>query len=141
MIQSTKLRRLLLFSLLMAGCKTASMPNKQQALLPERQRLEAGQPQSTETHQNIARAMFPDAPKKTQSADCFRTLTPEMTVQAVVQKCGRPDEEVGSGGVFIFVWHMPGGSSVSIGTPTLDRIGDVRYTNESGNSSSPLHGK
>jgi hypothetical protein len=93
MIQTMKPRRLLLFSLLMAGCKTAGMPDKQQALLPERQKLEAVQPQSTETHQNIARAIFPDAPQKAQSADCFSTLTPEMSVQAVVQKCGRRDEE------------------------------------------------
>jgi hypothetical protein len=141
MIQSMKLRRLLWFSLLVAGCKTAGMPDKQQALLSERQKLEAVQPQSTETHQNIARAMFPDAPKKTQSADCFSTLTPEMSVQAVVQKCGRPDEEVGSGGVFIFVWHMPGGSSVSVSTPTLERIGEVKYTKEPDNRSSPLHGQ
>ena len=136
-----KLRRLLLVSLLVAGCKTAGMPDKQHALLSERQKLQAVQPQLTETHQNIARAMFPDAPKKTQSADCFNTLAPEMSVQAVVQKCGRPDEEVGSGGVFIFVWHMPGGSSVSISTRTLERIGEVKYTKEPDNRSSPLHGQ
>jgi hypothetical protein len=135
-----KFRRFFLLSLLMAGCKKTSM-EKQQALLLDQQEPEASLPRSTETHQNIARAMFPNAPGKTKSVDCFRTLTPEMSVQAVVRKCGRPDEEVGSGAIFTFVWHMPDGSSVSIGTSTLERISEVKYTNESGNSSSLLHGK
>ena len=114
------------------------MPDKQQALLPERQKLEAVQPQSTETHQNIARAIFPDAPQKAQSADCFSTLTPEMSVQAVVQKCGRPDEEVGTDAIFTFVWHMPNGSSVAISTPTLEKIGEVRYDKQPGAGTPPV---
>jgi hypothetical protein len=135
------LRCLLLLSLFMAGCKTASVPDKRQGAQPEQQELEASLPQSTETHENIARAMFPSAPDKTQGVDCFRPLTPEMSVHAVVQKCGRPDEEVGSSGIFIFVWHMADGSSISISTATLERIGDVRRTDSSGKSSSLLRRK
>src|SRR6266851_2383730 len=133
MLQFSKIRHLFLFSVLTAGCKTASTPGKQQAPLPDRAKSEASPQESTETHWNIARAMFPAALPKTTNISCFRTLTPKMSMHAVVQKCGRPDEEVGSGGVFIFVWHMPAGLTVSISTPSLERIGDVKYTNESDN--------
>jgi hypothetical protein len=57
-----------------------------------------------------------------------------MSIYAVVQKCGRPDEELGSG-IFIFVWHLADGSTVSIGTPYLERIGRVQYTNAAGKTS------
>jgi hypothetical protein len=49
--------------------------------------------------------MFPNAPEKAQSAGCFRGLKPTMSINSVVQKCGRPDEELGSG-LYIFVWHF-----------------------------------
>jgi hypothetical protein len=56
---------------------------------------------------------------------------------AVVEKCGRPDEELGRG-VYIFVWHLADGSTVSVGTPYLERIGDIRWTDASGQTSSLL---
>jgi hypothetical protein len=61
----------------------------------------------------------------------FRSLTVKVSVSDVVEKCGRPDEELGSG-LYIFVWHMPAGSTVSIGTPHLERIGPVRLTDAFG---------
>jgi hypothetical protein len=75
--------------------------------------------------------MFPNGPEKAQSVACFRALKPEISMDAVVQKCGRPDEELGSG-IYIFVWHLVDGSTVSIGTPTLEKIRDIRYTDASG---------
>jgi hypothetical protein len=81
--------------------------------------------------QTIARAIFPDAPENRRSVDCFRALMPEMSMYIVVQKCGRPDEEFGSG-LYITVRHMTDGSSISINTPALERIGDVWYTDASG---------
>jgi hypothetical protein len=115
-------------------------PDKQQSSGPEQQRSNASPVQETETPHSIARAMFPNAPEKAQSAGCFRGLKPTMSIATVVQKCGRPDEELGSG-IYIFVWHLPDGSTISIGTTTLERIGDVRYTDPSGKNSSLLHGK
>lgn len=91
--------------------------------------------QKTDSAHSIPKALFPNAPEKTQSIDCFRGLAPDMSVYAVVQKCGRPDEELGSG-IFIFVWHLANGSTVSIGTPYLERIGHVHYTDASGKASS-----
>jgi hypothetical protein len=81
--------------------------------------------------ESIAKAMFPNAPDNKQDINCFRLLTGEVSVNDVVKKCGRPDQELGSG-LYIFVWHMPDGSYVSIGTPYLERIGPVRLTDASG---------
>jgi hypothetical protein len=53
------------------------------------------------TSQSIFKDLFPNAATKAQNAECFRSLTPEMSMYAVVQNCGRPDEEIG-GGVYIF---------------------------------------
>jgi hypothetical protein len=96
--------------------------------------------QNSSTPQSIARAMFPNAPEKAKSASCFRTLTPEMSMNTVVQKCGRPDEELGSG-IYIFVWHLADDSTVSVGTPYLEKIGDIRFTDASGKKSSLLNAK
>jgi hypothetical protein len=60
--------------------------------------------------QDVARTMFPNAPEKTQNVSCFRSLKRGMSIDAVVQKCGRPDEEVGSG-IYIFVWDFMDGSA------------------------------
>ena len=114
--------------------------DKQQSSEPKQQKLKVNPPQETDTPQGIARAMFPNAPEKTQSLGCFRALKPEMSMYTVVQKCGRPDEELGSG-IYIFVWHLADGSKVSIGTPYLERIGDIQVTDSSGKSSSLLHTK
>ena len=84
--------------------------------------------------------MFPNAPEKAKTVDCFRALTKEISIYTVVQKCGPPDEELGSG-IYIFVWHLPDGSSVNIGTPYLRGIGEIRYTDRTGNTSILLHAK
>jgi len=97
-------------------------------------------PSETETPQGIAKAMFPNAPEKAQSVSCFQALKPEMSMNTVVEKCGRPDAELGSG-LYIFVWRLADGSTVSIGTATLQRIGDVKYTDPSGKKSSLLHSR
>jgi hypothetical protein len=88
------------------------------------------QHQPQETPEAIAKAMFPNAPGNKQDINCFRSLTVKMSVNDVVEKCGRPDEELGSG-LYIFVWHMADGSVVSIGTPYLEKIGPVRLTDAS----------
>ena len=93
--------------------------------------------QDANTPQGIARALFPDAPEKAQTVSCFRALKPDLSMYAVVQKCGTPDEELGSG-VYIFMWHLADGSTVSIGTPYMEKIGDIRWTDASGQTSSLL---
>ena len=120
------IRHLLLLLVLLTACKTAGAPGQRQELRPQQQKSEVTPPQSRITPQSIPRELFPDAPEKTKSVDCFRTLTAHMSVYSVVQKCGRPDEELGSG-IYIFVWHMTDGSSIAMGTPSLDKIYDVKY--------------
>jgi hypothetical protein len=119
---------------------TKKLPVGQYSSGPDQQKSGTNAAQETETPQAIARAMFPIAPKKAQSVGCFRDLNPEMSMNTVVQKCGRPDEELGSG-IYIFGWHLADGSTVSIGTPYLERIGVVRYTDPSGKGSTLLQSK
>jgi hypothetical protein len=91
----------------------------------------------TVTPQSVVEEMFPNAPTKADSSECFRSLTPRMSIYMVVQKCGRPDEETGSG-IYIFVYHLRDGSTVAIGTSSLDRIDHVAYTDASRKSYSLL---
>ena len=63
-----------------------------------------------------------------------------MSMNEVVQKCGRPDEEVGSG-LYVFAYRLSDGSMVAISTSSLTRIDYVNYTDKSGKSSSLLRRK
>jgi hypothetical protein len=92
------------------------------------------------TPQTIARAMFPSAREKARSVECFRGFSRNAPVSAVVEKCGRPDEELGSG-VYIFVWYLADGSTISVNTPYLWRIDYINYTDASGRSGSLLSAK
>lgn len=99
------------------------------------------QPQTAPgTSRSVVQEMFPNAPKKEENGECFRSLTPQMSISMVVEKCGRPDEEIGSG-IYIFVYHLQDGSTVSIGTPSLNRIDYVVHTDASGKRTSLLPGK
>lgn len=49
----------------------------------------------------------------------------------VVRKCGIPDEHQGSG-IYIFVYHLNDGSKISIGTPDLKKLYDVKHIEKSG---------
>lgn len=122
-----------------AGLVPVNIAKKMSKVLKPVQ-TDSSPPQETSTPQNIARAMFPSAPDKAQSVECFRGFSHSTPVNAIVQKCGRPDEELGSG-VYIFVWHLADGSKVSIDTPYLSRIDYFRYTDASGKSVSLLNSK
>ena len=99
----------LILLLVMAGCQPK--PTPQSPGDPKSAQAKANtQPQSQPvTPQSIVKDLFPGAPEKVRDAECFRSLKPEMSVYAVVQKCGRPDEEVGSG-VYVFLYHLQDGS-------------------------------
>ncbi|MGO9862063.1 MAG: hypothetical protein ACLPLR_00505 [Terriglobales bacterium] len=122
--------RLVVLTLLFAlvGCQTTKVRESQkqatQSSAPARTETnaQANSPSQPVTPQSIVKDLFPVAPEKTQTVECFRSLTPEMSMYAVVQKCGRPDEEIGSG-LYVFVYHLHDGSTVSISTPDLAHIG------------------
>ena len=104
------------------------------------QHLRINLPRPASTPAGIVREMFPQAPDKVSEIGCFRSLTRDTPISAVVQMCGRPDEEVGSG-IYIFLYHLADGSSVAIGTPSLDRIYYVIHTDTLGKSTYLLDAK
>jgi len=136
----------LTLSLALVGCQTARAPErKQQATdntVPAKAETSgrSNPPSQPVTPQSVVKELFPNAHGKAQTAECFRSLTPEMSMYAVVQKCGRPDEEIGSG-LYVFVYHLHDGSTVGISTPYLTRIDYATYTDKSGKSSSLLRRK
>lgn len=90
--------------------------------------------------ESIAKPIFPGAPLKAQDIDCFRGFNHWTSVNAVVQKCGSPDEDLGSG-VYIFVWRLADGSTVTLNTPDLSRIDYFRFRYPSGKNGSLLDSK
>jgi len=84
--------------------------------------------------QSVVMQMFPHAPAKANSVACFRSLTHSMSMRYVVNECGRPDEEAGSG-IYIFIYHLQDHSTVVIGTRYLDRLDRASYTDASGKQS------
>lgn len=125
----------------LAGCQPAKV--QEQTATPVNPRHETkpiaeSKPTLPVTPQSIPKDMFPNAPEKTKNADCFRFFTPQMSIYMVVQKCGRPDEEVGSG-VYIFIYHLSDGSTVGVNTPDLNRIDYLTITDASGKRSAILN--
>lgn len=131
------IRIVLLFTLTTAACKTSNVSNKQQAPEPKQLKVETKSKKETVIRQGVIMNMFPKASEKAKTIDCFRSLKPAVSMDTVVRQCGRPDDVLGSG-IYIFVWNMTDGSRVLIGTPTLERIGDVRLSDPSGHHSSVL---
>ena len=56
---------------------------------------------------------------------CFPAFAPGNSMYKIVEKCGYPDEEIGSG-VYIFVYHLQHGS-VIISGPYLYRMDKIIY--------------
>ena len=80
---------------------------------------------------------IPDTPRKPA---CFRSLKPGMSMQAIVEKCDRPDEDTGSD-AYSFLYHMPKGRTVTVTTPRLKSIQTVSYTHGTGQHSLLLRGR
>lgn len=57
---------------------------------------------------------------------CLRTIKPAAPMKEIVEKCGRPDEDVGSD-KYQFVYRMLDGSVVTITTRSLLNIEEVTY--------------
>ena len=121
---------------LASHCDVATVALSTDATRPA---TEAQPPAAKVTPQSIVQEMFPNAPKKAKNGEYFRSFTPRMSIYMVVEKCGRPDEEIGSG-LYIFVYHLQDGSTVAIGTSSLNKIDHVAYTDSSGKSASLLSG-
>lgn len=71
-----------------------------------------------------------DAPPTARELRCFQSFHHSSTMRDVIQTCGIPDEDVGSG-LSIFVYHLTDGSTVAVGTPGIDQP-RLRITHSSG---------
>jgi hypothetical protein len=74
-------------------------------------------------HSRIA-YLFSWIPDKPRDPACFGSLQPGTSMKDVVEKCGRPDEDIGSEN-YEFRYHLPDGSTVNIRTVSLDSIQEV----------------
>lgn len=51
-----------------------------------------------------------------RTVETFRRIKPNMTMKQIREVCGTPDDDIGSG-IHIYVYKLPDGSAVRIGTP------------------------
>lgn len=83
---------------------------------------------------SVVEELFSYSPEKTQDIKCFRSLASGVSMREIVQRCGRPDEDAGSGD-YLFIYRLPDRSTVSIRTPYLKRVEQAIYTDPSGKQS------
>ena len=134
---------LICLSLILAGCsepqvkdaqKEASSPPPAQ---PVEKTADAIPPSATDTPESIVRKIFPNAPETARSIDCFRSFPRGISMYAVVDKCGRPDEEFGSG-IGYFRYDLNDGSRVYIRWTDINHIQQIENVEKSGKTTSLL---
>ena len=69
------------------------------------------------TEQSLAQQIPPTA----RTIEAFRRIEPQMSMKQVIDICGVPDEDTGSG-IHIYVYKLSDRSLVRIGTPDKKRL-------------------
>ena len=69
------------------------------------------------TEQALAQRIPPTA----RTIEVFHRIKPQMSMKQVIDICGVPDEDIGSG-IHIYVYKLSDGSLVRIGTPDKKRL-------------------
>src|SRR5436305_1919888 len=69
------------------------------------------------TEQALAQQIPPTA----RTIEAFRRIKPQMSMKQVIEICGVPDEDIGSG-IHIYVYKLSDRSLVRIGTPDKKRL-------------------
>jgi hypothetical protein len=69
------------------------------------------------TDQALAQRIPPTA----RTIEAFGRIKPQMSMKQVINICGVPDEDIGSG-IHIYVYKLSDGSLVRIGTPDEKRL-------------------
>jgi hypothetical protein len=69
------------------------------------------------TERTLARQIPPTA----RAIEAFRRIKPHMSMERIMEICGVPDEDIGSG-IHIYVYKLSDGSLVRIGTPDKKRL-------------------
>jgi hypothetical protein len=132
---------LLYFSVIFVGCSRSDVKNAQQApssplaVQPLQRTVDAFPHPPTATPASIAKELFPTAPKTVRHLHCFRSFPRGISMYAVVNKCGRPDEEIGSG-LGYFIYHLEDRSTVIIRYSEINHIEDIEHVDNSGKASS-----
>ena|SRR5215467_5577551 len=133
-------------SIALTGCSTSHDKAAQQPVTSSQPAQAQSNTEKTNpslgasTPASIPKEIFPEAPKTVRSVDCFRSFVQGVSMYAVVQKCGRPDRELGSG-IGYFVYDLDDGTSVWIRWTDINHISDISHSYKSGKSSSLLSKK
>jgi hypothetical protein len=76
---------------------------------------------------SLVKYLFSYIPDKPHDIRCFHSFVPGDSMYKIVEQCGLPDEEIGKD-AYLFVYHLPHGSTVTIGGPYLRRVDKVIYS-------------
>ena len=83
------------------------------------------------TEQALAQRIPPTA----RTIEVFHRIKPQMSMKQVIDICGVPDEDIGSG-IHIYVYKLSDGSLVRIGTPDKKRLIYVAHVSPNGEARS-----
>src|SRR5436305_10767830 len=83
------------------------------------------------TEQALAQQIPPTA----RTIEAFRRIKPHMSMKQVIEICGVPDKDIGSG-IHIYVYRLSDGSIVRIATPDKRRLVYVVHVLPSGEARS-----
>jgi PBP1b-binding outer membrane lipoprotein LpoB len=142
-VNAMKLRLVICLSLILAGCRKPDTKNTQQATpapTPTQtveKTVENLPPPAANTPSSIVKELFPNATKTVRHIGCFRSFARGISMYAVVDKCGRPDQEMGSG-IGIFIYHLEDKSTVTIRYTDINHIQDIEHVDKSGKTTSLL---
>ena len=77
--------------------------------------------------------LFPNASEPVRDVQCFSLFKRGVTVDAELQKCGRPDEDPSSG-VGCFIYHIKDGSLVVVHWTKMEHVNDIVHQTRFGKS-------
>jgi hypothetical protein len=83
------------------------------------------------TEQALAQRIPPTA----RTIEVFHRIKPQMSMKQVIDICGVPDEDIGSG-IHVYVYKLSDGSLVRIGTPDKKRLIYVAHVSPNGEARS-----
>jgi hypothetical protein len=135
-LSAMKMCILICLSLILAGCSKPQVKDTQKEAsspppaLPVEKTADTVPPSATDTPESIVRKIFPNARETVRSIDCFRSFPRGVSMNAVVDKCGRPDGEYGSG-IGYFIYHLNDGSTVNIRWTDINHIQEMEHVNKS----------
>jgi hypothetical protein len=105
------------------ACLMSKCSGIDQTSLPDSGRTSTARPHQEKTSDMALRAA--------RSIDAFNRITAEMSMKEVIEICGPPAEDIGSG-IHIYVYKLSDGSVVRVGTPDQKRLFYVVHVQTNG---------